>query len=157
MENTISPLRLVIPRSMRDYVLRMCHDHPTAGHLGNHKTYHRIRDRYWWKGLRKDIREYVRTCGDCQSRKTQMTRPVGLLQPIKVGARWQMVAMDIMGPLLNTLGHRCTTPGDIIHHYSQGVRSGEQLYVAGILSLPQHVWDRTSTDHTGTSTNGRAC
>ena len=35
-------------------------------HPGATKMYHRIRDLYWWDGLKKDIADYVAKCLTCQ-------------------------------------------------------------------------------------------
>ncbi|CAF4527491.1 unnamed protein product, partial [Didymodactylos carnosus] len=37
-----------IPTSMIDQLLHAYHDSPTGGHLGVNKTWHKIRDRYFW-------------------------------------------------------------------------------------------------------------
>ena len=41
------------------------HDHPTAAHFGIEATYNRIKEKYWWKGMRNDIETYVKTCKQC--------------------------------------------------------------------------------------------
>ena len=33
-----------------------------GGHLGRDKTHHKIAERFYWKLLWKDVKEYVRTC-----------------------------------------------------------------------------------------------
>ena len=39
--------QLVIPETLRFEILSNAHDHVTGGHLGTHKTYQKIRERYW--------------------------------------------------------------------------------------------------------------
>ena len=47
------------PKSLREQVLRMHHDHPTAGHFGRWKTYELISRNYWWPGLTNSVKQYV--------------------------------------------------------------------------------------------------
>ena len=43
-------------------ILLACHVDPTAGHMGREKTFHRIKERFMWLGMYKDIRELVWYC-----------------------------------------------------------------------------------------------
>ena len=47
----------------------MFHDHETAGHPGELKTYNAIHQHYWWPGLRTYVKNYVQGCGVCQQFK----------------------------------------------------------------------------------------
>ena len=103
LKKTFSPLRanylLVVPSALRPEVLQALHDDPTAGHLGFSRTLARIQEKYYWPRLSADVAHYVRTCRDCQRRKTPPTRPAGLLQPIEPPRRpFQQIGMDLLGP-----------------------------------------------------------
>lgn len=102
-KKNFSPLRakylLVVPSALRPELLQALHDDPTAGHLGVSRTLARIQERYYWPRLTTDVTRYVRTCRDCQRRKTPPTRPAGLLQPIDPPCRpFQQIGMDLLGP-----------------------------------------------------------
>lgn len=43
--------QLVVPRSLIDEVLHWCHNDTTAGHLGFHKTYYKVQERFYWVGM----------------------------------------------------------------------------------------------------------
>ena len=103
VKKNFSPLRdnylLVVPSALRPEVLQALHDDPTAGHLGFSRTLARIQEKYYWPRLSADVAHYVRTCRDCQRRKTPPTRPAGLLQPIEPPRRpFQQIGMDLLGP-----------------------------------------------------------
>ncbi|KZR98129.1 Uncharacterized protein APZ42_006593, partial [Daphnia magna] len=49
-------LRLCIPQSFREEVMRACHHDITAGHLGLTRTLHKVQARYYWPGMGNDIR-----------------------------------------------------------------------------------------------------
>jgi Integrase zinc binding domain len=40
-------------------IVKMYHDHETAGHPGELETYNRIRQNYWWPGLRMFVKNYI--------------------------------------------------------------------------------------------------
>ncbi|UYV63976.1 hypothetical protein LAZ67_2006231, partial [Cordylochernes scorpioides] len=89
---------LVVPRHLRPEILRNLHDYPTSGHLGFTKTYDRIRKKFYWPGMYRNVRKYVAHCPDCQRRKRQPQLPPGLLQPIPVPiAAFEKVGMDLLG------------------------------------------------------------
>ncbi|CAB0034776.1 unnamed protein product [Trichogramma brassicae] len=53
----------------RPNIIREAHDSAVAGHKGMIKTYHQIRERYYWPNMMDEIRRYVKTCHDYQTRK----------------------------------------------------------------------------------------
>jgi Integrase zinc binding domain len=50
-------------------IVKMYHDHKTAGHPGELETYNGIRQNYWWPGLQTFVKNYVQGCGICQQFK----------------------------------------------------------------------------------------
>ena len=81
-------------------ILFMTHDHATGGHFGQDATYNKISEKYWWKGMKSDIQEYVKTCDKCQRRGQKGGE--GYLNPIKVGQAFEMIGIDFVGPLNRT-------------------------------------------------------
>ena len=94
-------LRLCVPNiSLRNDLLHDFHALACAGHLGEKKTRHRLSSSYYWKGLRQDVRDYVRGCRICQQTKARNKKPFGLLQPIAPpNTKWSVITMDFIGPL----------------------------------------------------------
>ena len=50
-------------------IIRMHHDHETAGHPGELEMYNAIRSQYWWPGLRTFVKNYMKGCAICQQFK----------------------------------------------------------------------------------------
>jgi len=92
-------LQLVVPEKWRQRVIQSCHDDVLGGHLGVFKTYKMVNTHYYWPRLFEDVRQYVVTCHTCQERYTARKQPPGALQPITVQEPWELVGMDILGPL----------------------------------------------------------
>src|SRR5688572_13531356 len=83
-----------------DSVIFMTHNHPTGGHFGKDATYDKISTRFWWKGMYKDIENYVKTCDSCQRRGNK--GGIGYLNPIKVRKPFERIGIDFIGPLEQT-------------------------------------------------------
>ena len=70
----------------------------TGAHLGVHKTYQKIRERYYWRNMYKDCEHWCKTCVDCAIRKTPRTARKAPLIPIPVEGPFDKLAVDILGP-----------------------------------------------------------
>ena len=62
-------LKLVVPASLKDSVVGLCHDPKSAGHYGQQKTYERVKRSFHWYALRRDVVLYVATCAVCNKNK----------------------------------------------------------------------------------------
>ena len=60
-----------IPRidDLQRDITRLFHDHETAGHPGELKTYNALRQHYGWPRLCTYVKNYVRGCSTCQQSK----------------------------------------------------------------------------------------
>jgi hypothetical protein len=84
-----------------------CHDAPLAAHFGIEKTYLKVACRYWWPKLQASIKDYCNTCEPCQKRKRKYGVKKAPLVVIPIGAAFERVAVDCLGPLpLTKSGNR---------------------------------------------------
>ncbi|GFW77874.1 pro-Pol polyprotein [Trichonephila clavipes] len=72
-----------------------------AGHYGAEGTYTRIAKNYYWSGMRKYITDYVKNCPDCIKYKATNQKPSGLLQTPVPAQRFETLAIDLFGPLID--------------------------------------------------------
>jgi len=56
----------VIRRYEYEGLMYLFHDHEISAHFGIQPTYEKIRERYYWKGMLKDIEIYIKSCDRCQ-------------------------------------------------------------------------------------------
>ena len=89
--------RLVIPAALRLEILSNVHDHVAGSHFGFNKTFSKLKQRYWWKGMFKDVEHWVKSCVECSMRKPPRNSEKAPLLPIPVGA-FDRVAVDVLGP-----------------------------------------------------------
>lgn len=91
--------RIVVPAILQTELLELYHDHKLGGHFGIDKTVSRIKVKYFWLKMIRDIKHHIQNCIKCAKRKTTRTTKAPL-QPIPTTDYvWQRVAMDIMGPI----------------------------------------------------------
>lgn len=60
-------------------------------------TIKRVKSLFYWKGLTKAVREFVRQCPVCQASKYDTAASPGLLQPLPIPqAVWIDISMDFI-------------------------------------------------------------
>ena len=71
--------------------------------MGRFKTLDKVGQRFFWMGMAKDVRSYVRACEHCNSRKStrKSTEPIQISLP-SVNNPFDRVAVDFVGPLPKT-------------------------------------------------------
>lgn len=85
--------RIFIPQTLIAGVLNIAHQ----GHPGICSMKRRIRARYYWRGLDKDIEEFVDRCDGCKLIASSF--PAEPLRRTELPERaWQKLALDFMGP-----------------------------------------------------------
>ena len=71
-----------------------------GGHSGVFGTTKRLTTYFYWKGLRKMVKHWVRKCDVCQRNKSDLSAYPGLLQPLPIPEHiWQDISMDFVEAL----------------------------------------------------------
>lgn len=113
LENNKNPKNIemksvpVVPRSLVPEILKYFHDEPHSGHLGIRKTKIKIKSRFYWDHMNKDIQEHIRSCYVCQTVKISNQKPSGLLGNPPVASRiFEVIHVDFQGPFPASSGGR---------------------------------------------------
>jgi hypothetical protein len=88
---------VAVPLTLRAFVLRQFHTTPLAGHVGSDRTLAAIRRHFYWPGMWRDVRRWIKACHTCAVRKS--TRPMhhGLAGIVcKAQMPWQTLGIDIV-------------------------------------------------------------
>jgi len=91
--------RLYIPKdeALQTEIAQGCHNSKIAGHFGQEKKVEIVTRDLYWKGLAECIRDYVRSCDECQHSKSLRYGKYGLLQPLEVPyAAWSSISTDFI-------------------------------------------------------------
>ena len=90
---------LVVPTGYRQELLHIAHDLPSSGHPGSTRTKLKLRTSFYWPKMQKMVRQYVRSCKECQLTAPIRQRERAPLQPIDViqTHAHNDITIDVMG------------------------------------------------------------
>ena len=81
------------------------HSAAVGGHSGIRPTYLRLKNLFYWPGMKLQVEEFVKQCAVCQHAKHEHAHPSGTLQPLPIPARaWGDVTMDFIEGLPRSEG-----------------------------------------------------
>lgn len=89
--------RLCIPKgTLRLKLIRELHCNNLGGHAGMNKTFHLLEERFFWPGLRQELKKFVKRCLSCQ--RTKSGPPTqGLYTPLPIPSRpWEDISLDFI-------------------------------------------------------------
>lgn len=99
--------KLVIPANaaLRNTILEWLHKSCSGGHSGQDATHQRVKSLFYWKGMSKDIQQYIRSCTTCPQCKHETIASPGLIQPLPIPtAIWSDISMDFIDGLPKSFG-----------------------------------------------------
>ena len=97
--------RLCVPDviELKKEIMEEAHSSAYAMHPGSTKMYRTLKDHYWWRGMKREIAEFVSKCLTCQQIKIEHQKPAGLLQPLSIPEwKWERITMDFVTGLPKT-------------------------------------------------------
>src|SRR4051794_22284989 len=95
-----SKILRVLQKDETELILYMVHNHEIGGHFRIDATYNKIAERYYWKGMYEDSKEYIKCCDNCQRRGQKGGK--SYLNSIKVGEPFERIGIGFVGPLEKT-------------------------------------------------------
>ena len=99
-EDEILLNQVIVPRKLRNEVLRLGHEGILAGHLGIKKSSDRILTNFYWPGIFGDIRRCCQSCDICQRTVNKGSVRKAPVQSVPwVHIPFDKVAIDLIGPL----------------------------------------------------------
>ena len=88
----------IVPQNQKERIMAESHWAVSSGHSESRKLL-RLRGRFYWINMRRDVIEWCRDCTTCAAKKGPRRTPHAPLQIINVGSPMERVAIDITGPL----------------------------------------------------------
>src|SRR6202034_715700 len=64
--NTTKIKLIYLPSSMINSLLEAYHADPLGGHFGIQRTYLKLKNKFWWSGMKQSITQYIKSCLPCQ-------------------------------------------------------------------------------------------
>ena len=96
-----SPKRVISKQIDKIYLITAYHDEMWAGHRGTWPTYLKLKEKFYWKNMFKDVENFVRSCQKCQ---LFITVDIVHMPPGKWGMKYLVLARD---DLTNFVEGRC--------------------------------------------------
>ena len=95
--------RAIVPTALRRKIFDQVHN---LGHVGPKRTLDLIRTRFIWPGMNKEVRDWAKSCINCQKTKiTRYNRPeLNPISPPKY--KFEQINVDLAGPLVMSQGYK---------------------------------------------------
>lgn len=106
--------RIVLPKALANEVIKIAH----APHFGVKKTYDFINEKYYWKKMFFDIKNFVNSCPNCMQSKPKPVLTKTTMISKANYAPGEFISMDIVGKLPRSLDGKFYIL-TIIDHYSR--------------------------------------
>ncbi|XP_016326325.1 uncharacterized protein LOC107676307 [Sinocyclocheilus anshuiensis] len=134
---------VVLSEEEKRSVLTECHNNPgTGNHSGVRGTQNRVIAGYYWSTIIQDVKEWVRSCHRCQLNDPIKT-VVPVLHSIKVKEPWEVLGLDLIGPLPETA------------HNNKYVLTMTDLYTKWVIAEPMQ--SKTAAEGFPQQCTGNSC
>jgi len=83
--------------------IREFHEKPLEGHHGLTRTFNKMYEEHNWKGMRKQIKQFIKKCSSCQKNKTATRTPKKPMVITSTTTRaFEKIFLDVVSPLLRS-------------------------------------------------------
>lgn len=103
VEITIYNNNLINPtESNKTTILEEYHNSPLAGHQGVSRTYKKLAQLYNWRGMKKDVKRFIKKCEFCQKNKLSRKTKMPMVITTTASKPFERCFLDVVGPLPET-------------------------------------------------------
>jgi len=91
--------KVYVPKdnALRAEIIRLHHDTPVEGHEGQWKTVELVTRNFWWPGVMKEVKQYVKEYDSCQRNKNRTEQLAGKLMPNSIPEKpWAHISADFI-------------------------------------------------------------
>ena len=89
-------LQVVVPERLIPVALRVVHELMGGDHVGVERTYTQAKSKYFWKGMYKDIENYVKNCNVCNRYKSSSSLSSKIASYPLPSKPFERVHMDLL-------------------------------------------------------------
>src|SRR6476469_6414496 len=90
--------RVVVDLVEQDRIVRDLHEGLVGGgHFGQSSTIKKVTERFWWKSVTNDVRNFVKGCPVCQRANPANKVPASSLHPVPVKGLFHRWGIDMIG------------------------------------------------------------
>ncbi|KAM8976620.1 zinc finger and BTB domain-containing protein 11 [Pelodytes ibericus] len=89
-KETFTELEVVLQSDRRKGLIDAAHIGAGGQHLTKHQTWHNLSHSYWWRGILKEVKDYIKECPKCQEkldRSRSIHDPTEILEELGIEIR----------------------------------------------------------------------
>lgn len=87
--------QIVVPLSLRAFILRRYHGLPVSGHLGQRRVFTHMEQSFYWPKMKTDVMRWIRSCLVCAKRKTPRNMHAGEPGQVSIATKpWEIISID---------------------------------------------------------------
>lgn len=94
----INNVKTIYNKDDRKVILNDFHLLPSSGHAGMRRMINNIKRYYYWPGIDKDVRNYVKRCDKCQRQKHSLPIKEPMNITTTANSAFEKVYLDLVGP-----------------------------------------------------------
>lgn len=99
----MQPIIMIESADERKRILNHFHSHPLeGGHIGQKRLYSKIRSKYQWKNMARDVAQLVRNCQLCQVNKPRIKNKEEMIITETPHKPFHTIVIDTIGPFPTT-------------------------------------------------------
>lgn len=83
----------------KNFIINDYHLLPTSGHAGVRRMCNNIKKKYYWPGIEKDVKDFVRKCEKCQICKQSRITKEPMVITTTASYAFEKIFLDLVGPL----------------------------------------------------------
>lgn len=97
-----NPPKILTAQDQIKEVVHNFHMTPTSGHIGQHRMYLKIREKFKWKNMKTDITNYVKQCSLCKINKVHRHTREKQVVTTTPSKPFEVLSADTVGPFMRT-------------------------------------------------------
>ena len=94
IKRTVKVDQIIIPPSLKNLVYQELHE--KMRHLGGERVYQPAKDRFYWPGMEKDIKDYIKNKCTCLNQRKPHVLPQAPLGTVKSSVPMDIVVTDFL-------------------------------------------------------------
>ena len=88
---------IIVPKLLEQEIIQRYHADIREGHPGEARTVEKIQRNFYFPGIMRKVKKFIRSCDDCQRNKPTREKPYGKMQKIDLPTRpWQQITADFV-------------------------------------------------------------
>ncbi|NXF82130.1 ZBT11 protein, partial [Sclerurus mexicanus] len=112
-QQRFAELEVVLQAERRARLIRAAHLAPDGGHRTRLQTWQGLSQKYWWRGILKQVKDYIKECSKCQEkldRSRSLSDPSEMLEELGLDAKSHEDSNETDDELSNTASIPAASP-----------------------------------------------